>query len=184
MLFFKALLTCALAIAPVLADISVLSPDADHYWVFGTNNSVTWNYKSGDPEQVTVVIHNSNDNTLHGDFDIAEYVPVSQKSVEITEVTLKPASGYSVLFVNPKNHSQVYATGPEFEVKPKGTKPVAAATGSVDNGGGSSANSTSSGAAPSSSSAANGASSAFAPHWTLVSTIVGAAVAGALSLSV
>ena len=44
------------------------------------------------------------------------------QSFTVTNVTLKPGTGYSVEFVNPANPSQVYATGPSFEVKAAGSK--------------------------------------------------------------
>lgn len=87
-----------------------------------------------------------NDDTtvLNGPFSIQEYVDVSlqvsyisdaflvlggltrvyrpTQSFTITNVTLKNGTNYAVEFVNPANHSDVYATGPKFEVKPSGSK--------------------------------------------------------------
>ena len=44
------------------------------------------------------------------------------QSFTVTNVSLKTGTGYSVEFVNPANPSQVYATGPSFEVKAAGSK--------------------------------------------------------------
>ena len=44
------------------------------------------------------------------------------QSFTITNVTLKNGTGYSVEFVNPANHTDVYAIGPNFEVKASGSE--------------------------------------------------------------
>ena len=88
---------------------------------------------------------NEDVNVLNGAFSIDEYVDVAlevlwtrytfllarevsrkvhrlTQSFTITNVTLKSGTGYSVEFVNPSNHSNVYAIGPKFEVKPSGSE--------------------------------------------------------------
>jgi hypothetical protein len=84
------------------------------------------------------VILNTNETFLNGEFSIDEYVNLSLeviasifsngqalsgfKAFTITNVTLKDGSGYKVEFVNPANHSDVYATSNTFEVKPAGSE--------------------------------------------------------------
>ena len=90
------------------------------------------------------MVVNSDATVLNGAFSIDEYVDISlevsytstlflylrvsrevyrsTQSFTITNVTLKNGTGYSVEFVNPANHSDVYATGPTFEVKVSGSE--------------------------------------------------------------
>ena len=90
------------------------------------------------------MILNDDTTILNGGFSIDEYVDVSlevsytstlflylrvsrevyrlTQSFTVTNVSLKTGTGYYVEFVNPSNHSDVYATGPKFEVKTPGSE--------------------------------------------------------------
>ena len=46
--------------------------------VQNTSNIISWSYTQGDPSTVDIVVTNSNNQTLNGNFSIARSVPVSQ----------------------------------------------------------------------------------------------------------
>ena len=56
-----------------LADPSVLLR------VQNVSNTIQWSYTTGDPTPVDIIITNSNNQTLNGEFSIARFVPVSQE---------------------------------------------------------------------------------------------------------
>ncbi|KAG8842409.1 hypothetical protein FRB96_005430 [Tulasnella sp. 330] len=125
-MFSKTLIATGLYLAaciPFTVALTVTGPNSSDYWVFGVTNTITWTYSANDPTPVTVYITNANSSTLNGAFSIAENVPTSQQSIEVTNVTLKPGSGYVVNFVNPTNNTDVYATSDAFNVEPQGTLP-------------------------------------------------------------
>jgi hypothetical protein len=47
--------------------------------VQNTSNLISWTYNPGDPSTVDIVINNSNNQTLNGNFSIARSVPVSSE---------------------------------------------------------------------------------------------------------
>ena len=47
--------------------------------VQNTSNLISWSYTQGDPATVDIVVTNSNNQTLNGNFSIARSVPVSQE---------------------------------------------------------------------------------------------------------
>ncbi|KAG8993568.1 hypothetical protein FRB94_005349 [Tulasnella sp. JGI-2019a] len=114
---------CLASVLPSVAALTVTGPSSTAYWVFGTANTITWTYDANDPSPASVIITNPDKNTLNGPFSVAQNVPASQKSIEVTDVTLKPGDGYVVNFVNPSNSSDIYAFSGSFTVKPQGTLP-------------------------------------------------------------
>jgi hypothetical protein len=118
-----ALLALALLPSAAFAAISISGPSATSYWVQGTSNRIAWNYNSGDPSSVDIVITNSNNQTLNGNFSIARSVPVSQESFTVTNVTLLVGTGYRVWFLD-TTETQVLAQSSDFEVKAAGTSPA------------------------------------------------------------
>jgi len=138
-----------------LATITITGPTESSYWVQFTSNIISWTAAANDPNPVSIIVSNTNDSFLNGDFSIAQFVDINQKSFTVTNVTLRVDDGYTVTFVNPSNASQIYATGPTFSVKPAGTAPAPNATAS------SNSTSTSSSSAPGStgSSSSNSSSS-------------------------
>jgi len=189
------LVTFALTLfGPLLVSgLNIVAPDVNVYWVQGDTNTIVWNYGVNDPSPITIFITNPDDKTLHGPFGIAEFVPVQQQTVKVTDVTLKVGNGYIVNFVDPKNATNVYATSAPFEVKPHGTTPAAVPSGYIT--GNNTASSTSaSGTATSTSTSAttgptfdnpspNGAS-ALTSQWGAASTLLGALALGALTFAI
>jgi len=124
-MLFKSFIAAAagLAVLPSVLAITITGPDPNHYWVFGVANNITWTYEANDPTPVSITITNPNNTILNGVFSIAENVPVSQQSFTVTDVTLRPGTGYIVNFINPSNNSQVYTSSSAFTVDPQGTAP-------------------------------------------------------------
>ncbi|KAG8952160.1 hypothetical protein FRC04_005160 [Tulasnella sp. 424] len=121
-----ALTVLGLLAAPIVSAITVSGPSSDKYWVFGTSNQITWSSSKGDPTSVSITITNPNSDALNGKFSISENVQTTDESFTVTDVTLKPATGYIVNFINPQNNSEIYASSSPFEVKPAGTPPYGA----------------------------------------------------------
>jgi len=120
-----ALAAAALALIPsALGAITITTPSPSSYWVQNTTNYIQWQYASGDPSPVDIIITNGNSSFLNGEFSIAQFVDLSQKSVTVTNVTLKVGTGYVASFTNPQNHSQIYATSQQFDVRTPGTTPA------------------------------------------------------------
>ncbi|KAF8466043.1 hypothetical protein DFH94DRAFT_639426 [Russula ochroleuca] len=113
------------------AAITITGPSASSYWVQNTSNLISWTYTTGGPASVDIVVNNSNNQTLNGNFSIARSVPVSQESFTVTDVTLRVGTGYKVLFVDTNTDSQVIAQSSDFEVKAPGTSPAPTATPST-----------------------------------------------------
>jgi len=149
----------ALALLPAaaLATISINTPSSTGYWIQFDSNNISWSYTSGDPTPVDILVTNGDNATLNGDFSIARYVPVSQQSFTVTNVTLLVGTGYQVVFVNSNNASQVYANSSDFEVKAAGTTP--APTSTPSSSGSSSGNSVASSGTKSSTSPSSTSSS-------------------------
>lgn len=151
----------ALSLLPVYAAaISITGPSSSDYWVADTSNNITWTFQANDPNPVSIIVTNTDNTTLNGDFSIAEFVNVSTMSFTVTNVTLLPGSNYQVVFVNATNTTQVFANSTNFEVKPNGTAPAVVSSSASASGSSSSATgSGSSGSASSTSTSAAGSSS-------------------------
>jgi len=117
--FFSALFSFADAF------ITIIGPaDPQYYWVQFEPNYIFWTYVTGASDTVSIVIRNVNDDSLNGQFSIIENVQTALESFEVTNVTLKVASGYVVEFVNPQNESIPLDLGQSFSVMPFGTPPA------------------------------------------------------------
>ncbi|KAI0093063.1 hypothetical protein BDY19DRAFT_989741 [Irpex rosettiformis] len=120
----------ALALLPsAFATLKLNQPNAQSYWVQNTSNTINWQFTSGDPSPVDILVVNADNSTLNGPFSIAQFVDTSTMSFTVTNVTLKVGTGFEVQFVSPQNHTQVYATSPNFDVKAPGTAPPPSTTG-------------------------------------------------------
>jgi hypothetical protein len=82
-----------------IATISITSPSSSSYWfvtssvhclalltslfllsrVQNVSNVIDWTYNSGDPNPVDIIVTNGNNQTLNGDFSIAQFVQVSDQ---------------------------------------------------------------------------------------------------------
>ncbi|KAI0275500.1 hypothetical protein BGY98DRAFT_992297 [Russula aff. rugulosa BPL654] len=161
-----ALLALALLPTAAFAAITITGPSETLYWVQNTSNNISWTYTQGDPTSVDIVISNSNNATLNGNFSIARSVPVSQESFTVTDVTLRVGTGYQVMFLDPTTDTQLIAQSSAFEVKAPGTSPAPTATPSTTSpqgtgSGTSSGNGTASGSAASSTSTSSKSNAAL-----------------------
>ncbi|KZT38758.1 hypothetical protein SISSUDRAFT_1128545 [Sistotremastrum suecicum HHB10207 ss-3] len=153
----------SLCIIPfVLSAITITEPSPSSFWVQNQTNTISWTFASGDPNPISIVIVNSNNTFLNGEYSIHEFVDLSNGSFTVTNVTLLVASGYQVEFVNTTNLTQVFATSQTFDVKAPGTAPANSSTtttGSAASGTATSPSTTgSSGSGSSGSGSATGSS--------------------------
>ncbi|KAI0696108.1 hypothetical protein BC835DRAFT_1272431 [Cytidiella melzeri] len=123
-----ALAILALLPSAVFGTLSITGPSSQAYWVQNTSNTISWQFTTGDPSPVDIVVTNADNTTLNGPFSIAQFVNTSAETITITNVTLKVGSGYEVQFVSPSNHSQIFATSPDFAVMTPGTAPANVST--------------------------------------------------------
>ncbi|KAK7690512.1 hypothetical protein QCA50_005610 [Cerrena zonata] len=153
---FFAPLAAALALIPAaLATITITQPSSSDFWVQNTTNIIAWSFDQGDTNPISIIVTNSNNTFLNGNFSIAEFVDLSNGTFTVTNVTLVEADGYTVSFVNPINQTVILATSQSFSVKPAGTTPASSGTptsGSTSTSASASASGTSSGTPSSSAS--------------------------------
>lgn len=116
-------LATLVALPAAVSAISIIGPTSDYYWVFGESNTIIWSASAGDPSPISITITNPDNSILNGQFSIAQGISVDTSSVTVTNVTLRPDSGYVVNFVNPNNGSDIYASSQSFTVQPAGTAP-------------------------------------------------------------
>ncbi|RDX41591.1 hypothetical protein OH76DRAFT_1489352 [Lentinus brumalis] len=157
----------ALALPIAVANaLSIVSPNENAYWVQNTTNTITWQFSQGDPNPIDIVLVNANNRTLNGPFSIASFQNSSTGTFTVnTSVTLLTGDNYQVQFVNTSNITQVFASSPNFSVKPPGTPPAATSS------------------AASSSSAASGTATSPSSSSGTASATGGASQNGAMSLS-
>lgn len=182
---FKALLPPLLfatfAAAQNLFSISV--PSSTNWWVGKSSNVMTWDCTNSQAVAVgnfTVLISNVNQNVLAGDLAFIAIQQNSQCSVAIGsgQVNQSPATGYTLLFANPFNSSDVYTTSEEFEIKPLGSLYPSQVSSSASAASGTATAASSSASA---SSSKNGASlSSNSPSFLGLAGIMGLLTAGLL----
>ncbi|EJF60202.1 hypothetical protein BD309DRAFT_1046369 [Dichomitus squalens] len=181
MVSFK-LVALALPIAVANA-INILGPSETDFWVQNQTNVITWQFNQGDPSPIDIVVINSNNATLNGAFSIAQFVNISQQTVTVTNVTLRPGDGYLVQFVNTTNHTDVFANSSTFTVKPPGSQPgpTAALSSSAASSSATSPSSASGSGSSSSSSSTQSAGSNGAVSLTSTGGIFGVIAACAVA---
>ncbi|KAI0758879.1 hypothetical protein C8Q74DRAFT_1300554 [Fomes fomentarius] len=155
---FSTLAALALPFAVVNA-IDIVGPNENAYWVQNASNTITWQFSSGDPSPIDILVVNSNNATLNGAFSIARFVNVSVQTFTVTNVTLRPGDNYQVQFVNDSNPAQIFANSSTFSVKPPGTAlaPTVSASSSSSAASGTATSPSTSGSASPTGGAENGA---------------------------
>jgi len=148
---FKVLPSLLLATFAAADLFSIYAPSATVWWVANSQNVFAWDCNANPGIQnFTVLINNVNPAVLQGplafiailDYNICSYA-VSQDQVNQTAGT-----GYTLIFGDIFNETNVYATSQQFEIRPLGS--AYPTTTAVVSGG--------STAMPSSSSSASGGS--------------------------
>lgn len=153
MKFASPALALAAFVTSAAAQLTILSPGGpDLWWVAQSQNTVIWTCDTSPYSTFTVLIDNSDPKILTSELAIIAQQENFDCSETISQyqVTMPAASGYTLIFANPLNNTDVYAQTQPFEIKALGaTYPAASATPT----GGSSAT-----VSGSSSAAASGAS--------------------------
>jgi len=138
------------------ASINITAPSKDIWWVAESTNVMTWGCQDTSIVDFTVFINNTDPKILT---DILAFIAIQANddcsiTVSSDQVNQTAAPGYTLIFTNPLNFSDIYATSELFEIKALGSlyPSQVTSTGSVASGTGSSnspsTTSTKSGGAP------------------------------------
>ncbi|KZT63835.1 hypothetical protein DAEQUDRAFT_85945 [Daedalea quercina L-15889] len=159
MKFSTTFATLAAIVSGATAQLSILSPGGPNlWWVDDEVNDVTWTCSTSPYENFTVLLDNSNSSILTSPYAFVAEQPNYQCSVEIYSyqlATFPAADGYTILFANILNSSDVYATSEEFELKPQNAAYPASSATPTGTG---SATASASGTASASASSTSGSS--------------------------
>jgi hypothetical protein len=179
-----AVATLAALVSVVAADVSITYPGGPNgWWVGKSENRFDWTCNDNPTHPTfTVLIANKDPTILVSPIAIIAQQPNADCSKTVTNQQFNfdqpPAQGYTVLFANVLNSSDVFATSQEFEIKPLGSlypSQIASSSSAAAAASASTAGSTSgSGAVP--SQTASGALSLRESVWGVVGAV--AAVAG------
>ncbi|KAL0569188.1 hypothetical protein V5O48_012786 [Marasmius crinis-equi] len=127
MYFAPALVTLStlFTAASALTGPKILVPSKDNWWVAKSSNVLTWDCNNSQAMNFTVIIKNADPSTNLNNGGIAFIAQQenSQCSKEITQNQSNQAAakGYTIVFANPLNNSDIYSTSEEFEIKPLGS---------------------------------------------------------------
>jgi len=165
MLSRSALVTATLAayFGVASAILPITAPSASIWWVAQSDNVLTWDCtQNGGIASFTVLLGIPN---VPSPLAIVAMQDPTACSVVVpkTEVNQAPGTGYTVLFANPVNISDIYSTSDSFEIKPLGALYPSQVSSSLSAAAAASATSAAAAAASSSASAkSNGAFSNIA----------------------
>ncbi|KAF8239937.1 hypothetical protein L208DRAFT_1374432 [Tricholoma matsutake] len=104
--------------------LQILQPNGNDWWVAESNNVISWNcHQASTPTEFTILIANVNQNILTSPLAIISIEQNYQCSQLMTanQVSQTPAQGYTILFANPINSTQLYATSQPFEIRALGS---------------------------------------------------------------
>ncbi|TCD68390.1 hypothetical protein EIP91_010899 [Steccherinum ochraceum] len=140
-MMFPRLAVFAALVGVASADLQITNPDANHWWVANSINTLAWTCQDNTHPQYTVLIANQDPKVLvqplaiiaiQNNFDCSKTITEQQSS--------QPAgTGYTILLADPLNSTNVFATSQPFEIKPLGSayptgvtpsQPPATSTGS------------------------------------------------------
>jgi len=155
---------CALA-----ADLQILAPNGNTWWVARSNNVLAWNCNEApSPATFTILIANKDVNVLTAPIAIIGIEDNFQCSQLITQdQSNQPAAlGYTILFADTLNNTKIYATSEEFEIKALGSAYPTTTSGVSAT---STGNSTSSASSPTASG--SGAQELVGPFGALIAAV-------------
>jgi hypothetical protein len=122
---FKTFLPLLLATFAAATSLQITQPSSSIWWVAKSQNVLAWNCQSGTDSvtNFTVLISNVNPSILAAPLAIIAIQQNFDCSIIITqdEASQPAATGYTILFANPLNNTDVYATSEQFEIKPLGS---------------------------------------------------------------
>ncbi|KAF9255759.1 hypothetical protein L218DRAFT_950517 [Marasmius fiardii PR-910] len=116
-------LSALVTFASALTGPKIILPTADKWWVAQSTNVLTWDCKNSQATQFGVYISNKDPKVLQGNLAIFAQLDNTVCSKEVTQlqVTQPAATGYTLLFTNIVNQTDVYSQSDEFEIKPLGS---------------------------------------------------------------
>jgi len=125
---FKALLPSLLLATFAVAqnDFNVTNPTSSSWWVAKSTNVMSWdcqNSQAKTDNNFTILIKNADQNILSGELAIIAIQNNFQCTVTISQnqANQLAATGYTLLFANTLNSSDVYTSSQPFEIKPLGS---------------------------------------------------------------
>ncbi|KAG8740741.1 hypothetical protein FRC10_003946 [Ceratobasidium sp. 414] len=113
----------ALWVSLAQAQLTISEPSSERWWVAQSQNTLRWSCNTSPYTNWTVLITNPDVTILSGPLAliaIREYNYDCSKTI-IPGEQLKPGTGYNMVFANPFNNTDIFATSQSFEVKPVGS---------------------------------------------------------------
>ncbi|KAF8799565.1 hypothetical protein BYT27DRAFT_7263881 [Phlegmacium glaucopus] len=163
------------------AALQITSPSSSIWWVAKSTNVMAWN--CNDPSvtvtNFTVLINNVDPKLLLGPLAFIAIQESFQCSVTVSQdqVSQPVGTGYTLLFANPFNNTDVYATSEQFEIKPLGSLYPTQVTSSSSLASGTGSAAAASGTA---ASTTGGALSAQSPSFMGLAGVLGLLAVGLL----
>jgi len=107
----------------VAADLKVIRPASDIWWVAKSLNEIAWTCHDTTIENFTVLINNKDPKILTAPIAVIAIQQNFQCSITITQdqANQPVGTGWTVVLANPLNNTDVYARSEEFEIKPLGS---------------------------------------------------------------
>jgi len=175
-MFARQLVILSAAAVTVYGQLTITSPTPSNWWIAAEAGNLAWtcNTTPGTEQTWTVMLANPSTALLTDTQAIIAEQPNYDCSVLFTP-NFTPGTGYTILFVNPLNSTDVWATSQAFEIKAKGSN-YAATTSS--GAGATGSGSATAGTAAASGSATSGAGEGVRAGAGVVGVL--AAVAGGL----
>ncbi|KZO95954.1 hypothetical protein CALVIDRAFT_537539 [Calocera viscosa TUFC12733] len=155
-MFARQLLVLSAAAVAVYGQLTITSPSSSIWWIESEQGNLAWtcNTAPSTEQTWTVMVANPSVTLLTDTQALIAEQPNYDCSVVFTP-QLTPGSGYTILFVNPLNSTDVWATSQAFEVKPAGSTYAVTSSASGASGSGSSTPTAGGAAASQSSKAEN-----------------------------
>jgi len=107
----------------VAAQLTITSPSSSIWWVAKSLNLINWTCKTSPYSNFTVLINNSNPKILTAPIAVIAIQENYDCSITITQdqANQPVGTGWSVIFANPLNSSDAWATSEPFEIKALGS---------------------------------------------------------------
>jgi len=130
-------LTALFSVSLAAAQLSITNPSASTWWVAQSQNVLAWSCNTSPQTEFTVLITNQDKTKYPSPLAFIAIQQNFQCSVVITQDQAnQPAGqGWQILFANPLNNTDVYATSDSFEIKPLGSAYPSQVTPSAQAGG-------------------------------------------------
>ncbi|KAF8067938.1 hypothetical protein FPV67DRAFT_1165860 [Lyophyllum atratum] len=131
-MMFTRLAVVAALLGAAAADFQIFSPSKDVWWIEKSVNTLAWtcNDPAAKPT-FTVLVANVDQKVLTSPIAIIGIQNNFDCSKTITQdmLTTPPGTGYTILFANTLNQTDIFFTSPQFEIKPLGSSyPTATST--------------------------------------------------------